>query len=219
MHENTLYKQEDFNIGENLGMNDLMYINPTMNLGLMNSGVMAPSGYDSVMMNSAFALPFKNTADMDFMSQFMQPNLLFNFFNKMESGCGTYVVDHKKLESKYSPLIEKIAKEEGVDPNVIKSMVRQESGFNPNAKSNAGAMGLMQLMPGTAKDMKVKDPYNAEENIRGGTKYMAYLLKRYDGNYRKAVAAYNGGMGNVDKKGINFCEETKKYHNKVLGTA
>lgn len=154
---------------------------------------------------------------------FMQP-IDFNQFGKNTdafsnkiSGCGMYVIDPKKCESQFSPIIERIAKEYGVDPKVVKAMIKQESNFNPNAVSHCGAKGLMQLMPGTAKDMGVKDVFDPEQNIRGGIKYLAMLLKRYGGDYRKAVAAYNGGMGNIDRKGINFCTETSNYHKKILG--
>lgn len=138
-------------------------------------------------------------------------------YPKMESGCGMYVVDNKKMESKYSPVIEKYSEQYGLDASVVKALVKQESAFNPYAKSKAGAMGLMQLMPGTAKDLGVSDPMDPEQNIKGGTKYLAQLLKRYHGDYRKAVAAYNGGMGNIDRKGIDFCKETAQYHRKILG--
>ena len=174
-----------------------------------------------------FQMPWMNSMsnpmmNLDFMSMFMMPpNLPLpqNAFSNKVSGCGMYVVDHKKLESKFSPLIEKIANEYGVDPKVVKSMVRQESSFNPNAVSKCGAQGLMQLMPSTAKELGVRNAFDPEQNLRGGTKYLAKLLNRYNGDYRKAVAAFNGGMGNVDRKGINFCAETSNYHKKVLGTA
>lgn len=156
----------------------------------------------------------------DFMNfnGFMNSIIPTSSFDRAQSGCGQYVVDHAKLESKYSPLVEKYAKQYGLDADVVKAMVRRESGFNPSLTSKRGAMGLMQLMPGTAKDLGVKNGYDPEQSIAGGTKYLAQLLKRYNGDYRKAVAAYNGGPGNIDKKGIDFCAETRKYHRAVLGS-
>lgn len=154
-----------------------------------------------------FAALFKNNASSI-------PN---SAFDNKASGCGMYVVDHKKLESEYSPIIEKYSKKYGVDPDVAKAMARQESGFNPNAVSKCGAKGMFQLMDGTAKDMGVNDSFNPEQNIEGGVKYLSQLLKRYDGDYRKAVAAYNGGMANVDKNGVDFCAETRNYHRAILG--
>lgn len=154
-----------------------------------------------------------------FMNGFINSIIPTSSFDRAQSGCGQYVVDHKKLESKYSPMVEKYAKQYGLDADVVKAMVRRESGFNPSLTSKKGAMGLMQLMPGTAKSLGVKNGYDPEQSIAGGTKYLAQLLKRYNGDYRKAVAAYNGGPGNIDKKGIDFCEETRNYHKAILGPA
>lgn len=174
--------------------------------------------------NSTFSGYFQTNpldiSNMDFMSMFIQQSIMImnlGKYNNLQKGCGTYCVDHRKLESKYSPTIEKYAEKYGVRADVAKAIARQESGFNPNAVSNAGAKGMFQLMDGTAHDMNVKDVFNPEQNIEGGVKYLAFLVKRYNGDYRKAVAAYNGGMGNIDKKGIDFCAETRNYHRAILG--
>lgn len=94
----------------------------------------------------------------------------------------------------------------------------QESKFNPNAKSSANARGVMQIVPGTARDLRLKDPYNPDENIRAGVEYMGQLLKRYDYDVKKALAAYNGGMRRIDKTGLTTLKpETRTYLKNILG--
>lgn len=113
-------------------------------------------------------------------------------------------------------IAERAAERYGVSPALVKAVIKAESNFNPSVVSHAGAQGLMQLMPGTAQDLGVSDPFDAEQNVMGGTRYLKQLLSKYDGDLDKTLAAYNWGMGNVDRKGIDVLpEETRNYLSRV----
>lgn len=124
----------------------------------------------------------------------------------------------------YDDIIKKASNTYGVDEKLIKAVIKQESNYNTNATSSAGAQGLMQLMPETAQELGVKNPYDPEQNIMGGTKYLRQLLDRYSNKGLTAkeqteytLAAYNWGMGNVENKGLsNAPTETKNYVTNVL---
>ncbi len=122
--------------------------------------------------------------------------------------------------SQYDALIEAAAIRNGLEPAVLHGLIQQESGFNPGATSSAGAMGLTQLMPGTASSMGVADPLNPAESIEGGARYLGQLMTRFGGNTADALAAYNAGPGAVEQYGgIPPYAETQSYVSTVLGNA
>ena len=116
----------------------------------------------------------------------------------------------------YNDDIASAARQHGVDEAIVRAIIHAESAFNPNALSRVGAQGLMQLMPATARRFGVSDAFNPQQNIQGGVKYLAWLLKRFNGNLTLAAAGYNAGEGAVDRhKGVPPYSETRRYVERV----
>ncbi len=121
--------------------------------------------------------------------------------------------DPKEFES----IINSCSLKYGVDKSLVKAVIHAESGYNPGAVSSKGAKGLMQLMPRTAQDLKVADSFNPEDNIRGGVRYLRFLLDTFKGDETLALAAYNAGLSRVSQYGgVPPYEETQNYVAKVL---
>jgi soluble lytic murein transglycosylase-like protein len=148
---------------------------------------------------------------------------------KLSDGAQTYAVaDAPAIRStrpvrsgaareQFEPLVREYAARHALRPDLVRAVIQVESGFDPRARSPKGAMGLMQLMPDTARELGVLDPYDPADNIRGGTKYLRQLLDRFDGDEELALAAYNAGPGAVDRYGrqVPPYRETREYVKKV----
>lgn len=126
-------------------------------------------------------------------------------------------ISKRTTKDQIMSMIEESSAKYGVDSKLVKALVQQESGFNPNAKSKVGALGLMQLMPSTAKGLGVTDPMDPKQNIEGGVKYLKSMLDRFHGNTILALAAYNAGPNAVSKyDGVPPYKETQNYVKSIL---
>lgn len=152
---------------------------------------------------------------------------------KLDAGAETYAVPNApavrstrpiaagSASDRFEALVQEYSGRQGLRPDLVRAVIQVESAFNPYARSPKGAMGLMQLMPATARELGVRNAFDPAENIRGGTTYLRHLLDRYDGNEELALAAYNAGFDAVDRYGrqVPPYTETQNYVRKVGSAA
>lgn len=161
-------------------------------------------------------------------------NIINNLYNKLDNEVSLQSLDNKvtsqdvdisNLDNGYriNRAVDKYSQEFGVDKNLILAIIKQESNFDPNVESEAGAKGLMQLMDFNVEEYGVTDPFNIEENIRGGVNHIKEYLDMFDGNIEMALMAYNGGPGNMERRGVTSVNdiykmplETQAYVPKVM---
>ncbi len=175
----------------------------------------------SLLISVLFVILFHGIAAAD-IYRYKDENGVWHFTNiKTDRRYKLYMRSYKKKSSQYIKdydyIIKQASKRFKIDPSLIRAVIKAESDFDENAVSQKGAQGLMQLMPGTANDMDVDNPFNPEENIFGGTRYLGLMMKRFKKNIKLALAAYNAGPEKVEEyKGIPPFKETKNFIRRVL---
>ncbi|MBW1729596.1 MAG: transglycosylase SLT domain-containing protein [Deltaproteobacteria bacterium] len=154
--------------------------------------------------------------------RFKDENGVWHFTNVKDDARYRLYIRTRKTTSKayikkYEGIIRQAAEQFHVDPLLIKAVIKAESDFDHRAVSHKGAQGLMQLMPDTANELKVEDPFDPEENIYGGTRYLSRLLRRFHNDKERAIAAYNAGPELVEQSGgIPPVPETRRFVEKVM---
>ena len=175
-----------------------------------------------IVMSILFSLFFSFISAQADIYRFKDENGVWHFTNIRSDKRYRLYIKTRRMKGKqyiqnYDTIIQRAAKEFDVDSHLIKSIIMAESSFDPNAISQSGAQGLMQLMPPTANDMKVDDPFDPEKNIFGGTKYLSLLLKKFNHDKKLAIAAYNVGPSVVESNNsVPLIPQTRRFVEKVM---
>ena len=164
----------------------------------------------------SFDSVLKNSATVKFGDLITNPTTRVNA-NLYTAQANSSVQPTLSPKERIKNIVSKVSKKHGVDEKLVNALIKQESGFNPNAKSKVGALGLMQLMPSTAKGLGVTNPMDPEQNVDGGVRYLKSMLNKYNGNIILALAAYNAGPNAVDRyDGVPPYKETQNYVKSIL---
>jgi soluble lytic murein transglycosylase-like protein len=196
----SVKKESAVNVAEIL---KLEMMRSSLSLGEVNSG----SAQDGIENKIKLILKY--------FDEYRQENPPSNVVTETR-GCRD-LTNQAKAGSGLDSIIDKASSTYGINPGLIRAVIKAESNFNPRAVSSAGAQGLMQLMPATAKGLGVENSFDPEQNVMAGTKFLKQMLDRYDGNLDAALAAYNWGPGNLERKGGTLPRETREYMTKVKG--
>lgn len=221
---------------KNRSFEDVLVLNQNALKAMAIDAMIAESSTGSIdpdAVNAAAVMKFRNTLADHIVSPVPEDNFVLqapkssasfaesNFSDTLDEIKGAVSGDFNSgvltCSEELNTYFQEAASTYGIDVKLLKSIAYAESNFNSDCTSSAGAMGIMQMMPETAKSCGVTDPYDARQNILGGAKFFSNMLNRYNGNVSLALAAYNAGPGNVDKYGgIPPFKETQNYVPKVL---
>lgn len=205
-HANAMQRAVQMNNYINKYSDQWVGVNSDTNSQQVNANPSQIQSFDSIL---------KNSATVKFGDLLTNPATRVNAsLYTAQAGANTEKLTPRQ---KIQDIVSRISRKHGVDEKLVNALIKQESGFNPNAKSKVGAMGLMQLMPTTAKGLGVTNPMDPEQNVEGGVKYLKSMLNKYNGNIILALAAYNAGPGAVDKyDGVPPYKETQNYVRSIL---
>lgn len=172
--------------------------------------------FKPMLLIGVFAVFFAPISAIGDIYKYVDSDGVIRFTNTPTDSQFNFYMKEKGPVDKIGVLIERYASMFSLEPALVRAVIQVESNYNPKARSSKGALGLMQLIPETAKDMQVADPLSPEDNIRGGTRYLRLMLDRFDNNMDLALAAYNAGPDTVRRYGgVPPYEETVNYISKV----